>query len=127
MPQVSALNFQPSSLTGLATMRKMAKESMAYQDAINDRKPTLLEFYADWCTTCQEMAPIINSLESEYAEKINLVMLNIDDPQWQEIIEKYRVTGVPQFTFLDANQQIIDSLIGRVPKQIMAQIFEQIS
>ena len=88
-------------------MRKMAKESMAYQDAINDRKPTLLEFYAYWCTTCQEMAPIINSLESEYAEKINLVMLNIDDPQWQEIIEKYRVTGVPQFTFLDAKKVIV--------------------
>lgn len=127
IPQASALNFQSSSLKGLATMRKMAKESIAYPEAINNQKPILLEFYADWCTTCQGMSPIINSLEQQYADRINLVMLNIDDPRWQEIIEKYQVTGVPQFTFLDANQQIIDSLIGRVPKQIMAQIFEQIS
>ena len=127
MPQTSALNFQSSSLTGLATMRKMAKESIAYQDAIDNNKSTLLEFYADWCTTCQGMSPIINSLETEYSDRINLVMLNIDDPQWQKLIEEYQVVGVPQFTFLDRNQQAIDTLVGRVPKQIMAQIFERVS
>lgn len=126
-PQVFALNFQPSSLTGLATMRKMAKESIAYQEAIDNNKSTLLEFYADWCTTCQGMSPIIHSLETEYSDRINLVMLNIDDPQWQKLIEEYQVVGVPQFTFLDRNQQIIDTLVGRVPKQIMAQIFERVS
>lgn len=127
IPQASALSFQPSSLRGLAIMRGMAKESINYQEAINNQKPTVLEFYADWCNTCQGMSSIMNSLEQEYADKINLVMLNIDDPQWQKVIKQYQVTGVPQFTFLDANKQTIDTLIGRVPKQIMAQLFEQIS
>ena len=127
IPQSYALNFQSSSLRGLAIMRAMARESIDYQEAISNKKPTVLEFYADWCTTCQGMSPVMNSLEREYAEKINLVMLNIDDPQWQEIIKKYHVTGVPQFTFLDRDRQTIDTLIGKVPKQIMVQIFEQIS
>ena len=48
IPQAFALNFQSSSLTGLATMRKMAKESISYQDAIDNNKSTLLEFYIDF-------------------------------------------------------------------------------
>ena len=54
-------------------------------------------------------------------------MLNIDAPQWQKLIEEYQVVGVPQFTFLDRNQQAIDTLVGRVPKKVMAQIFERVS
>ena len=122
-----ALGFQASSLRGLAVMREMAQESMDYQEALSNRKPTLLEFYADWCTTCQGMAPIINNLEQEYKDEINLVMLNIDDPQWQEIIKEYKVTGVPQFTFLDPDRQRIDTLIGKVPKQVMTQVFQQMT
>ncbi len=127
MPHAHALSFQASSLRGLATMREMAQASMGYQEALSSRKPTLLEFYADWCTTCQGMAPIINNLEQEYKDEINLVMLNIDDPQWQEIIKEYKVTGVPQFTFLDPDRQMIDTLIGKVPKQVMTKIFQQMT
>ena len=127
IPQAYALSFQSSSLRGLAIMRGMAKEAIDYQEAINNRKPTVLEFYADWCTTCQGMSPIMNSLEQEYADKINLVMLNIDDPRWQELIKQYQVTGVPQFTFLDSDLHTVDTLVGKVPKQVMAQFFEQIS
>ena len=126
-PQAYALNFQASSLRGLAIMRAMAKESIDYREAMSNKKPTVLEFYADWCTTCQGMSSVMHSLDREYAEKINLVMLNIDDPQWQEVIKNYQVTGVPQFTFLDRDRQVIDTLVGKVPKQIMAQIFEQIT
>ena len=127
IPQAHALQFQTSSLQGLAIMRAMAKDSIAYEEAIQNKKPTILEFYADWCTTCQGMSPIMNSLKQEYREKINVVMLNIDDPQWQDIVTKYQVTGVPQFTFLDRDRHTVDTLVGRVPRQIMANFFKQIS
>lgn len=115
--------FSSSSLAGLVTMKKMAEHSIPYNVAISDDRPTVLEFYANWCTTCQGMAPTMEKLESEYGEKIDLVMLDIDDPQWVNIIQAYRVTGVPQFTFLDGDRHIQKTLVGKVPRSIMAQYF----
>ncbi|GAB4537666.1 MAG: hypothetical protein Tsb0014_26690 [Pleurocapsa sp.] len=113
------------SVTNLATLRNLAKESVPYEIAIDNNKPTLLEFYADWCTTCQGMATIVKDLHQQYGDHANLVMLDIDDPKWQKQIEQYRVTGVPQFTFLNSQQQVIKTLIGKVPKTIFVSFFEQ--
>lgn len=115
--------FSSSSLSGLVTMKKMAVESVSYDVAMNSDRPTVLEFYANWCTTCQGMAPTMEKLDAEYGEKVNLVMFDIDDPQWVDIIQKYRVTGVPQFTFLDSDRKIKKTLVGKVPQSIMAQYF----
>lgn len=117
--RVDRLAVNINSLTGLATLRSLAKEATPYSEAIANGKPTLLEFYADWCTICQGMAPIVEKLHQQQGEKVNLVMLNIDDPQWQPQIEKYRVTGIPQFTFLDDQQQIIKTFVGKIPETVL--------
>ncbi|MBP0018123.1 MAG: thioredoxin fold domain-containing protein [Cyanobacteria bacterium SBLK] len=123
IPKARAGLFSSSSLAGLVTMKKMAEQSVPYSVAIADDRPTVLEFYANWCTTCQGMAPTMEKLEADYGETIDLVMLDIDDPQWVKIIQEYRVTGVPQFTFLDRDRHIQKTLVGKVPRSVMAQYF----
>ena len=113
------LALNTNSLTGLATLRSLAKEATPYSEAMTNGKPTLLEFYADWCTTCQGMAPIVKKMHQQQGEKVNLVMLNVDAPQWQKQIENYQVTGIPQFTFLDSQQQIIRTFVGKVPETVL--------
>lgn len=115
-----------SPLNGLITLKAMAKESIPYQDAIANSKPTLLEFYADWCTTCQGMSPNVKKLDNQYGDRVNLVMLNIDDPQWDDLVQKYQVTGIPQYTFIDEETNTVDTLIGKVPQTIMAQVFDRL-
>lgn len=115
-----------STIMGLAKLKTMARQSVPYEVAINAGKPMLLEFYADWCTTCQSMAPQLDSLHQEYEAQINLVMLNIDDPHSKQQIQQYGVTGVPQFTVLSAKGEVVDSLVGRVPRKIFVQIFERL-
>ncbi len=115
-----------STVTGLATMRHLATESTPYSVALSNAKPTLVEFYADWCTTCQSMAPILQNLHQQYESDINLVMLNIDDPQWAKQIEQYQVQGIPHFTFLNQEQQSVKTLVGRVPETILSQILAQL-
>ena len=112
-------NINSSSITGLATMRAMAQEAIAYEVAINNEKPTLIEFYADWCTTCQSMSPVLKKLKEKYGEQINFVMINIDYPQNSQLIKNYNVNGVPQLTFLDYQERTMDNLIGKVPEKFL--------
>lgn len=119
--RTETLAMSHSSLMRLATLKAMAGTSVPYEMAMANGKPTLLEFYADWCTTCQRMAPIVKNLEQQYGDAINVVMLDIDQPQWAKLIDRYQVTGVPQFTFLDGHHDVEKRLVGNVPESVMTQ------
>ncbi|MEM8613864.1 MAG: thioredoxin domain-containing protein [Cyanobacteria bacterium P01_H01_bin.105] len=123
-PAETTKSFTP--LSGLMTLKSMAAEAMSYEDAIAAPNPTLLEFYADWCTTCQSMSSTIADLHQQYGDNINFVMLDIDDPQWANQIADYGASGVPQFTLLDAHHAEIKTWVGKVPKPILANFFDQL-
>ena len=108
-----------STITGLAIMRQMATETMSYEDAIVNHKSTLVEFYADWCTTCQSMSPTVKSLKDKYTGEINFVMVNIDNPNNQILIEEYQVAGVPQWNILNSQGKSEQKLIGKLPKSVL--------
>ncbi|MEM8638016.1 MAG: thioredoxin domain-containing protein [Cyanobacteria bacterium P01_G01_bin.54] len=116
---------QASSLTGLATLRALARTAVPYSEAMANGKPTLIEFYADWCTTCQSMAPAIQSLEQKYGDRINFVLLNIDQPEWSDQVSTYQVTGIPHLIFLDGAQQLQRQVVGAVPKTILSEMLAQ--
>ncbi|MEQ8754313.1 MAG: thioredoxin domain-containing protein [Coleofasciculus sp. G1-WW12-02] len=123
----SALSLRsPSSLTGLVELKHLAKQSVAYSTALKNPKPTLIEFYADWCTTCQAMAPTIKALHDSQSSQINFVMLNIDDPQWSEQIQHYNVRSVPQFTLVSPQGIPQKTLYGKVPKAVLANLLQQL-
>ncbi|MBD0389041.1 MAG: thioredoxin family protein, partial [Nostoc sp. C3-bin3] len=86
--------------TTSATLAKLTDTSIPLDVAVSNGKPSLVEFYADWCTVCQKMAPDIAQLETEYADKMNFVMLNVDNTKWLPEMLKYRVDGIPHFVFL---------------------------
>lgn len=123
-PAVMATSFTP--LSGLITLKAMAAEAMPYEVAIASPKPTLIEFYADWCTTCQGMSSTMADLHQQYGAAINFVMLDIDDPQWSAQVSDYGASGVPQFTLLDAHQNEMKTWVGKVPKPIFAHVFDQL-
>ncbi len=115
-----------SMVSGLATLKTMSQQTVPYETAISNQKPTLLEFYANWCTTCQAMAPLLERLHQRYGETVNVVMLNVDEPQWTRQIAQYGVTGVPQFTFLGRDRNPVETLVGNVPEAILSSMFEQL-
>lgn len=123
-PAATASSFTP--LSGLMTLKTMAAESMVYEDAIASPNPTFIEFYADWCTTCQGMSSTIDALHQQYGDTINFVMLDIDDPQWAEQVAHYSASGVPQFTLLDGYHNEVKTWVGKVPKPILANVFDQL-
>lgn len=101
------------------SLADLAAEATDWQVAQSNGAPTLLEFYADWCGTCRAMAPMLAEVKSEYRDRINFVMLNVDNPRWLPELNAFRVSGIPHFVFLDAQNQVVSQAVGEQPRAVM--------
>lgn len=107
--------------TTTVSLRDLAENSTPLEVAISNNKPTLMEFYANWCTSCQTMAPTLEALRTDYGDRLNFVMLNVDNSKWLPEMLQYRVDGIPHFIFLGADGQAIGTAIGEIPRSLMAE------
>ncbi|MEL7420019.1 MAG: thioredoxin family protein [Cyanobacteria bacterium J06555_3] len=105
--------------TNGTSLDAQVKKSVALDMALNNSKPTLTEFYADWCTSCQAMAGDLAQLKESYGDRVNFVMLNVDNTKWLPEMLRYRVDGIPHFLFMDAQGDAIAEAIGEQPKSIL--------
>jgi thiol-disulfide isomerase/thioredoxin len=110
--------------TSTASLAAMAETATPLNVALSNHKPTLMEFYADWCTACQAMAQDMSDLRQEYGDRVNFVMLNVDNSKWLPEMLAYRVDGIPHFVFLNTEGETIASTIGEQPRTIMASNLE---
>lgn len=115
-----ALFFGLQTQNNSVSLTALGEESTPLEVALSNNKPTLMEFYANWCTVCQKMAPDIADLEQQYADKVNFVMLNVDNTKWLPELLKYRVDGIPHFVFLNTAGEALAQSIGEQPRTIMA-------
>lgn len=115
-----ALFFGLQSQTNSASLTTLDEESTPLEVAMGNGKPTLMEFYANWCNSCQAMAPDMAQLKQQYGDSVNFVMLNVDSTKWLPEILKYRVDGIPHFVFLNSKAEAIAQTIGEQPRTVMA-------
>ena len=87
--------------------------------AFKNNKPTFLEFYAEWCEVCKEMAPKVSSLKEEYEKDINFVFLNVDNQKWDYYIRKFDVNGIPQVNLFDRKGNLKSTFIGKQEDSII--------
>lgn len=112
------LGLQSESTSSSLTAQ--AEAATPLDVALSNGKPTFMEFYANWCTSCQAMAPDLETLKQEYGDRINFVMLNVDNDKWLPELMRYRVDGIPHFVFLQGDGGAIASIIGEQPRPILA-------
>ena len=94
--------------------------------AFKNNKPTFLEFYAEWCEVCKEMAPDLSALKDEFEEDINFVFLNVDNQKWNNYILKYGVNGIPQVNLFDRKGNLISTYIGKQEEIIIKDSLNQL-
>jgi len=95
-----------------APLDRLARQSPDFATALADGRPTLVEFYADWCEACRAMAPAMETIEQRHRGKLDVVLLNVDNPRWQPQLERFAVNGIPQLDLFDAEGGPVGRSIG---------------
>ena len=107
-------------------LKSFGELSVDPEIAFKNNKPTFLEFYAEWCEVCKEMAPEVSALKDEYDEDINFVFLNVDNQNWLNYIKKFEVNGIPQVNLFDRRGKLISTFIGKQEEKIIRDSIDQL-
>ncbi len=110
---ISLVLFKNLFFQSTFLLKKFGESSVDPEIAFKNNKPTFLEFYAEWCEVCKEMAPKISVLKEEYERDINFVFLNVDNQKWDNYIRKFEVNGIPQVNLFDKKGNLISTFIGK--------------
>ncbi len=104
--------FKNSIFESTLKLRNFGNLSMDPEIAFSNGKPTYLEFYAEWCEICKEMAPEITELKKEFDKEINFVFLNVDNSKWDRYVKQFKVNGIPQIDIISSDSNLLATLTG---------------
>jgi thiol-disulfide isomerase/thioredoxin len=107
-------------------LKSFGELSVDPEIAFTNNKPTFLEFYAEWCEVCKEMAPKVSAFKDEYEKDINFVFLNVDNQKWDNYIQKFAVNGIPQVNLFDKKGNLISTFIGKQDEMIIRESIENL-
>ena len=110
---ISLILFRNLFFQSTFLLKSFGEISIDPEIAFKNNKPTFLEFYAEWCEVCKEMAPKVSAIKDEYEKDINFVFLNVDNQKWDNYIRKFDVNGIPQVNLFDREGNLKSTFIGK--------------
>jgi thioredoxin 2 len=93
------------------------------EEVLRSPLPVLVDIWAPWCGPCRMIAPTIEELAQEFAGRLKVVKLNSDENR--SIASQYQIQGIPTILFLK-NGELVDRVVGAVPKQHLVSKIQQI-
>ena len=123
---ISLVLFRNLFFQSTYILKSFGELSVDPEIAFENNKPTFLEFYAEWCEVCKEMAPKVSALKEEYEKDINFVFLNVDNQKWNRYIQKFGVNGIPQINLFDRKGNLLSTFIGKQEESKIRDSIDQI-
>ena len=82
-------------------------------EVLMNSKPVIVDYWAEWCGPCRQVAPVLEEIANEHGDKIDVVKLNIDENP--AVSQRYKIMAIPTMSvFKDG--EVVKQIVGAKPK-----------
>jgi thioredoxin 1 len=92
-------------------------------EILQSDKPVIVDFWAEWCAPCRQIAPIISQIADEYGDQVKVVKMNVDESPGTP--GKYGIRAIPTVLAFQ-NGQVVEQLQGARPKAAFEEMVKKL-
>lgn len=92
---------------------KVVTDATFDMEVLQSSKPVVVDYWAEWCGPCRMVAPVLEEIAGEHADKIDVVKLNIDENP--KVAKRYQIMAIPTMSVF-RNGEVVKQIVGAKPK-----------
>ena len=85
-------------------------------DVLQNEKPVVVDYWAEWCGPCRMVAPVLEEIATEHGDKIDIVKLNVDENP--KVAMKYGIMNIPTLGVFSGGE-VVKEIVGARPKSAL--------